>query len=178
MNKIIGNIVRWLLIIGLLVVVFNHAHWSVGTSLTLIFIYTELQTNFDEMILERLDDEFNNDLSELKSLINKHMSNTPNSLIESKLEEFDNLADYRFISQQNREEIRFIHKQALLEAQQQARREVYEDLFREIKDYDFKEKHICGFNDGKQDCDCFIAGLNVALQIIKTNRNIYVKNVL
>ena len=42
-----------------------------------------------------------------------------------------------------------------------------EEMFRKIKDYDFKEKHICGFNDGKQDCDCFIAGLNVALQIIK-----------
>ena len=49
-------------------------------------------------------------------------------------------------------------------------KEQREDMFRNIKDYDFKEKHICGFNDGKQDCDCFIAGLNVALQIIKSKK--------
>ncbi len=44
------------------------------------------------------------------------------------------------------------------------------EIFRKIKDYDFKENHLCGFNDGEQDCKCFIAGLNVALSLItKTN---------
>lgn len=40
------------------------------------------------------------------------------------------------------------------------------EIFRKIKDYDFKENHLCGFNDGEQDCECFIAGLNVALSLI------------
>lgn len=46
-----------------------------------------------------------------------------------------------------------------------------EEIFRKIKDYNFKENHICRFNDGKQDCDCFIAGLNVALQILDTAKS-------
>lgn len=43
-----------------------------------------------------------------------------------------------------------------------------ERVFREIKEYKFKENHLCRFNDGTQDCECFIAGLNVALKIINT----------
>ena len=39
-------------------------------------------------------------------------------------------------------------------------------IFQEIKDYDFKEKHFCAYNDGECDCQCFIQGLNVALNII------------
>ena len=102
-----------------------------------------------------------------QSLTNKYM-NTPNSLIERKIQEYQDGGFWRDRAWDSTE---IFLKQALLEAQQEAqqeaRREAYEDLFREIKDYDFKENHICGFNDGKQDCDCFIAGLNVALQIIK-----------
>ena len=43
-------------------------------------------------------------------------------------------------------------------------------LFNEIKNYDFKEKHPCRFNDGKQNCECFIDGLNVALSLISKNK--------
>lgn len=43
---------------------------------------------------------------------------------------------------------------------------VKKDLFRKIKDYDFKENHLCRFNDGECDCQCFIQGLNVALNYI------------
>ena len=45
---------------------------------------------------------------------------------------------------------RLAHKTALLEA---------------IGNYDTKE-HICGFNDGDCDCECFLAGLDTMTDII------------
>ena len=45
---------------------------------------------------------------------------------------------------------------------------VKKDLFRKIKDYNFKENHLCRFNDGECDCECFIQGLNVALNYINS----------
>ena len=45
---------------------------------------------------------------------------------------------------------RLAHKTAMLEA---------------IGNYDTKE-HICGFNDGDCDCECFLAGLDTMTDII------------
>ena len=45
---------------------------------------------------------------------------------------------------------RLAHKTAVLEA---------------IGNYDTKE-HICGFNDGDCDCECFLAGLDTMTDII------------
>ena len=65
------------------------------------------------------------------------------------------------------EEIKKFWVTALLQESKRAREEVVEGKFKELKNYDFKEKHSCRFNDGEQDCQCFIDGLNVALQALK-----------
>ena len=69
-------------------------------------------------------------------------------LLEDQLIDYDafNLGTIMDIITQDR----LAHKTALLEA---------------IGNYDTKE-HICGFNDGDCDCECFLAGLDTMTDII------------
>lgn len=42
-----------------------------------------------------------------------------------------------------------------------------EEMVKAVNNFDDKEHHTCRFNDGENDCDCFIEGLEAAKQVIK-----------
>lgn len=60
--------------------------------------------------------------------------------------------------------IKSLEEVLLIQARQH--KEELEEIVKEIETIDFKEKHICRFNDGTQNCECYLQGLEDALSII------------
>lgn len=57
----------------------------------------------------------------------------------------------------------------LLEEQEAGHKMKLENIAKELETIDFKEKHICRFNDGEQNCECYLQGLQDALSIIRSH---------